>query len=103
MFRRVELLARQRYQELAALDPEVAWAESFAAYWEEHPSLLTDADARGPGLLLIDDDADPWQVTQILHDPEGHHDWRINAEVDLAGSDEAGEAVVRVVSVGALG
>ncbi len=103
MFRRVELLARRRYEELAALDPDVDWAESFGPYWAEHSSLLTDADARGPGLLIIDDTADPWQVTQILHDPEGYHDWRLHAEVDLAGSDEAGEAVVRIDSLGRLG
>jgi hypothetical protein len=103
MFRRVELLARSRYPELTALDPDVDWAESFAGYWAEHSSLPTDADARGPALLMIDDSADPWQVTQILHDPEGYHDWRLHAEIDLAGSDEAGEAVVRITSLGRLG
>jgi hypothetical protein len=41
-------------------------------------------------------------VRQIFDDPEGDHDWGISAEIDLAGSDEAGEAVVRVTDVGAL-
>jgi hypothetical protein len=32
----------------------------------------------------------------VIDDPEGDHDWAISAEVDLAASDEAGEAVVAV-------
>ncbi len=35
-------------------------------------------------------------------DPAGDHDWGISAEVDLAASDEAGIAVVRVTAVGQL-
>ena len=41
-----------------------------------------------------------WRVRQILDDPDGDHDYSITAEVDLAASDEAGEAVVRVTAVG---
>ena len=33
-----------------------------------------------------------WRVRQTLHDPEGHHDWVVDAVVDLDASDEAGEA-----------
>ena len=36
-----------------------------------------------------------WRVRQVIDDPAGDHDWGITAEVDLAASDEAGEAVVR--------
>ena len=35
-------------------------------------------------------------MRQIFDDPAGDHDWGISAEVDLAASDEAGEAVLRV-------
>ena len=35
-------------------------------------------------------------MRQIFDDPAGDHDWGINAEVDLAASDEVGAAVVRV-------
>jgi hypothetical protein len=41
-------------------------------------------------------------VRLILEDPAGDLDWGISAEVDLAASDEAGTAVVRVVGVGQL-
>jgi hypothetical protein len=41
-------------------------------------------------------------VRQIFDDPDGDHDWGISAEVDLAESDAAGSAVVRVLDVGPL-
>ena len=40
-----------------------------------------------------------WKVEQTIDDPEGNHDWRIRGEVDLAASEEAGTAVVRVTEV----
>ncbi len=33
-------------------------------------------------------------LTQTLHDPDGDHDWVVEAQVDLDASDAAGEAVV---------
>ena len=44
-----------------------------------------------------------WSVRQILDDPAGDHDWGISAEVDLAASDEAGEAVIKVTYVQQMG
>jgi hypothetical protein len=103
MFRRVELAARRDWAALAELDSEAGWSaddwqEGLAAYWDEHDALLTDADARGPGLLVVDETTEPgaWRVRQILHDPEGFHDWALLATVDLSASDEAGYAVVRL-------
>ena len=37
------------------------------------------------------------------HDPEGHHDWVIEAVVDLDASDEAGELVLATVAMRNLG
>jgi hypothetical protein len=119
LFRRVELAALERYRDLGELDPdfgEDAWRESMAAYWDEYDDLFTGPDARGPRLLQIEEvpeDAQrsapmatphrpPWRVRQVFDDPEGHHDWGLSAEVDLTGSDEAGEAVIKVVSVDRL-
>ena len=50
---------------------------------------------------MIDDSTEPgvWRVRQILHDPEGYHDWAFLASVDLAASDEAGNAVVHLGGV----
>ena len=40
-----------------------------------------------------------WEVQQILGDPEGVHDWRITATVDLAASDDEGELVLDVTGM----
>jgi hypothetical protein len=100
MFRRVELAALRRWDLLADLDPDVDWEGAMARYFEEYDELGTGPDARGPRLLLIDQQSERWIVRQIFADPEEHHDWGIAAEVDLAESDEAGTAVVRVLEVG---
>jgi superfamily II RNA helicase len=127
MFRRVELAARHDWEALGELDgasgfDAEAWRGALAPYWEEHDQILVDADARGPHLLVVEHfgdgiggesafgdgagrekaggDSRRWRVRQILHDPEGDHDWSITAEVDLDASDEAGFAVVEVVDVG---
>jgi superfamily II RNA helicase len=108
LFRRVELAALRRWDELGALDAEAgwdadAWAEALEAYFVEHGEIGTGPDARGPRMLIIDDSTQGlWRVRQILDDPAGHHDWGIVAEVDLAASDEVGAAVVRVTDIADL-
>ena len=107
LFRRVELAALRRYDELGALDAEYgwdadAWADSLEPYFAEHDEIGTGPNARGPALLIIDAQRDRWTVRQILDDPAGDHDWGINAEIDLDESDEAGAAVARIVDVGRL-
>ena len=101
LWRRVELAARRRYDELAELDADSgmdadAWREALEAYFAEHDRIDTGPDARGPHMLVIEKDTAVWRVQQILGDPAGDHDWRITAEVDLAASDEAAELVLRV-------
>jgi hypothetical protein len=100
MFRRVELAAIRRYDLLAELDPEIDWAAAMTAYYDEYDEVGTDADARGPHLLVVEERPDRWLVRQVFADPDGDHDWGIAAEVDLPASDEAGVAVVRVTAVG---
>ncbi len=103
LFRRVQLAALQKDDELAALDPDVDWSAALDAYFDEHDELLTGGPARSPRLVAIDEtDAAAsglWQVEQTIDDPEGNHDWRIRGVVDLAASEEAGTAVVRVTEV----
>jgi superfamily II RNA helicase len=107
LFRRVELAALRRYEELGALDAEDgwdadAWADALEPYFEEHADIGTGADARGPGMLIITQHAGNWTVRQIFDDPAGDHDWGISARIGLAASDEAGAAVVTVTEVGQL-
>ncbi|WP_116453503.1 DEAD/DEAH box helicase [Blastococcus litoris] len=106
LFRRVELFARRRWYDLGELDSSSGWdadrwEQVVRGYFEEHDELLTGADARGPALLIVDEDEPGvWRVRQILDDPEGNHDWGIDVEVDLEASDEEGAAVLRVVEAG---
>jgi len=106
MFRRVEMAARGRWRELGELDRDAGWdaqvwQQALDPYFADHDEIQTGADARGPNLLVIDEHPGRWVVRQVLDDPAGDHDWAITAEVDLAASDDAGLAVVRVVGVGA--
>jgi superfamily II RNA helicase len=103
LFRRVELAARRRYGDLAELDPELGaagWAEAIGSYFEIHDELGTGRNARGPQLLIIDEQPGKWLVRQIFDDPAGDHDWGFSAVVDLVASDEEGVAVVTVTSAG---
>ena len=107
MFHRLKLAALGHYEELGALDADSgwnadAWADALEDYFQVHDEIGTGPDARGPGLLIIDQRPDGWAVRQIFDDPAGDHDWGISAVVDLAASDEAGVAVLRVTEVGQL-
>lgn len=102
LFRRVQLAALERDDELTELDPEAGWADALDRYYGEHDEILTGAPARSPRLVAIDESdaaAGVWRVEQTIDDPAGDHDWRIRAEVDLEASAEEGAAVVRVTEV----
>lgn len=107
LFRRVDLFARQRWDQLGDLDggsgwPAQRWEELGDNYFDEHDDVGTGADARGPALLIIDRQPGRWQVRQILDDPAGDHDWGFDVVVDLEASDEAGEAIIELVNAGRL-
>jgi superfamily II RNA helicase len=111
LFRRVELVARERWDALGALGDSDAdgrawtadrWHDALDPYFDEHDELLVGADARGPQLLVVTEHPDRWEVRQLLDDPAGHHDWRLDVVVDLAASDETGEPVWRLVDAGRL-
>jgi hypothetical protein len=108
LFHRVRLAALGHYEELGELDASSgwdadAWGDALDAYFDVHDEIGTGADARGPALLIIDPQPGQWAVRQIFDDPAGDHDWGISAVVDLAASDEAGSAVLRITDVGQLG
>lgn len=102
MFRRVQLAALQRDDELVELDPDADWPGVLDRYFEEHDAIGTGGAARSSAYVEIDESAAAegvWRVEQTIDDPAGDHDWRIRAEVDLAASEEEGTAVVRVTEV----
>lgn len=74
-----------------------AWDAALEEYYAEHDSVLTDASARGPDHFALSDDRR--QVRQTIADPEGHHDWVIEATVDIEASDELGELVLTTTAM----
>lgn len=109
LFQRVELFAQEKDKVLGALDERTGWdrdrwADAMDTYFDEYEDIYTDAQSRGPSLIRITEDPEGmtgfWTVTQVFDDPDGHHDWGINARVDLAASDEDGFPVVLVDNVG---
>ncbi|MEQ6896446.1 DUF3516 domain-containing protein [Microbacterium sp. KR10-403] len=102
LFRRVQLAALQRDDELVELDPDVSWPAVLDEYFAEHDAMGVGGPARSPRLCEIDESdaaSGTWRVEQTIDDPEGDHDWRIRAVVDLEESAEVGAAVVRVTEV----
>lgn len=115
LWRRVQLAALQRDDDLVALDPEAGWPEALDAYYADHDEVLTGGSARSASLVQIDenpprdpddddagDAARTWRVRQVIDDPAGDHDWGIDAVVDLDASAAEGAAVVRVLGVNRL-
>ncbi|NKY87996.1 DEAD/DEAH box helicase [Nocardia veterana] len=101
MFRRIELAARQRWDDLGEFDDGPDWAEELAPYFAEYGAIGTGPDARGPALFRIEKAGGFWRVRQVLDDPAGDHGWSIDAVVDLAESDAAGEVVFDEMTVSA--
>ncbi|MFC7535200.1 DEAD/DEAH box helicase [Actinoplanes sp. GCM10030250] len=105
MFRRVELAALRRWDLLGEMDAEHGWTserwqKAIQEYFEEYGTLGTGPAARGPAFLHIEQGPAVWLVRQVFEDPDGDHDWGIEATVDLAASDEAGTAAITVTDVG---
>ena len=128
MFRRVELMARDDVEALGRLDAssgwdEDRWDEVLGRYWDDYDWIGTDTSARAISLAPLDEAPDEtalaaagvserlrealeasgrqvWLATQVLEDPDGDHDWRLTALVDLAECDRDGRAVVHLLSVG---
>ena len=59
--------------------------------------------ARGGAHFLVETTGRDWVATQIIEDPDGDHDWRIIADIDLDASDEAGELVLHTRSFAPTG
>lgn len=84
MFRLVTELATRRSDLLA---------DDMVPYWDEHEWIAIDADARAAQWFEFSRDAQ--MATQILVDPDGHHEWVLEADVDLDASRAEERAVVR--------
>lgn len=107
MFKRVKLFADEQDEALGNLDGQNGfdadtWADAMDDYFDEHEDIDDGPGGRGPNLLIITPDTTTWKVRQIFADPANHHDWGIDATINLADSDEAGYPVITVTRVGRL-
>ena len=107
LFHRVKLAALGHYEELGSLDADSgwnagAWAAALEGYFEVHDEIGTGPDARGPGLLIIDEQPGQWVVRQILMTPQVTMTWASAPSWTWPPRDEAGTVVLRVTDVGQL-
>jgi hypothetical protein len=108
LFRWLQLLSRRDYEKCAKLaGTQLSNSESislaFAPYWQEHDEILVDPEARSAKWFVSGErTVDCWSVTQIICDPQGFHEWRIQAEIDLKASKSLGEVVFQIVSLAKL-
>jgi hypothetical protein len=71
-------------------------------YYDRYDDVGIDAPARSPQLLQITEESKLWRIRQVIDDPDGNHDWGIEAELDLEATDEAGEPVLVITHVGEM-
>jgi superfamily II RNA helicase len=107
LFRRVTLAAREAWTELGELDAAAGfsadrWASAMDDYYDVHDAVGIGPHARSAALLILEEGPAVWRARQIFDDPAGDHDWGISAEIDLAASNEAGVAVVKITAVDQL-
>ncbi len=78
--------------------------EAREAYRAEHAGPRLDPEARNLRHTQVkpSDDGQRWLVQQMLIDAEGHNDWVLELEVDLAGSRELGTPVLKLLRLGSL-
>ncbi|KZM75068.1 DEAD/DEAH box helicase [Nocardia terpenica] len=99
VFRRVELAALHRWDALGELGDGPDWETELAPYFAEYDAIGTGPNARGPRLFQLRQGPEFWRVRQVLDDPAGDHGWSVDAVVDLAESDAAGEVVFDEIAV----
>ena len=111
LLHRVRLAARDRADELGALDEDwgfgtLRWKRVLDAFYEAHDELLTDADARSAAYLSIDEADEKtdhvWHVHQVFADADGDHDFGIMADVDLNATQDGDGVVFKNYKAGVI-
>ncbi len=109
LFRRVQLAARGRAEDLGKLDadngyPARKWEALLDEFHVAHEEIVVDADARSLDYLAIDEgperDEHRWRVLQTFKDSDDDRDFVISADVDLDATQDAGEVVFARYRVG---
>jgi superfamily II RNA helicase len=108
VFRLVQLLARRRFDDAAALvqkdgDPK-GWTgraleELLSPYFDEHASIDVGPASRAPDLFVVAPDVTHWKITQVLLDPEDSRQYALDLRVLLEPSRDAGAPVIDLVGL----
>jgi hypothetical protein len=110
VFHFLRAIAAQDYEAALGLIQPSDWtpdrlkATMEAYYSTDHTKICTDPNARNPKNTLIvpDEKAKQWQVQQILVDPDGHNDWAISLNIDLALSSQNSKVEMTLVQIAGL-
>lgn len=111
LFHRVELVAYDKPEELAALDADWgyglrAWQDTLDELYDEHVEINTDAGARSVDFFKVDDSQETsehvWRVQQTFDDIEGDRDWGIAGILDIDATQDEGQAVFVEYHVGPI-
>lgn len=105
MWRRVEDFAFEREEQLGELDGASGWdadrwGEAMDDFYDAHDHVVIEDRARAHQYLRIEQESKRWLVTQTIVDPEGDHDFVMQAIVDLEQTDEEGELALTLEYVG---
>jgi hypothetical protein len=78
--------------------------QSYESYLSDHSGLCLDPDARNVRHTYVTPFPEKkiWQVQHMLVDPDKTNDWVAEFEVDLAGSRDRGEPLLRLSKFGSL-
>lgn len=101
LFRRAELIALDRFEELGEMDARWgwgvrAWDEALDRFYSDHESVDTSQDARSEKYFSVEPTVSLdgfWRCRQIIKDGDGDLDWSICADLDCAASLAEGQAV----------
>jgi hypothetical protein len=71
--------------------------ELMEPYWDEYEAIEIDGDARHSSRFQFD--ARSGEVSQTIHDPEGHDEWRVQGLVDLDASRAEDRLVISLIAI----
>lgn len=77
--------------------------KAFGPYFEARGRFRLDPEGRAAVNTHFIDDADPWEIAQVLIDPEGANDWEVVFTLSVVDSRAAAAPVLRFDSVHAIG
>ena len=99
MFKRIELAAAGRWDDLDDLDDGPDWEVELEPFFAEYGEIGTGPSARGPALFELTVGRETTSVRQIIEDPDGDQGWALGATIDLDESNALGEIVFDEITI----